>query len=98
VRINEELLERKLAAPVSKTEINYRRGSAALTTRHHSTHKSWHKFLHELEVILRTDNIDICLISETHFTEESFIRFMNYITYRIIHSTPDEVHDFYQFT
>jgi hypothetical protein len=32
VRINEELLERKVAAPVYKTEINDRGGSAALTT------------------------------------------------------------------
>jgi hypothetical protein len=40
---------------------------------------------HELEVILSTENIDICLISETHFTEESFIRFKNYITYHTIH-------------
>jgi hypothetical protein len=32
VRINEELLERKVAAPVKKTEINGRGGSAALTT------------------------------------------------------------------
>jgi hypothetical protein len=42
VRVNEKLLERKLAAPVKKTEINDRRGSAALTTRHPSIHKSWH--------------------------------------------------------
>jgi hypothetical protein len=40
VRINEELLERKVAAPVYKTEINDRRRSAALTTRHPSIHKS----------------------------------------------------------
>jgi hypothetical protein len=33
VRINDELLERKLAAPLYKTEINVRRGSAPLTTR-----------------------------------------------------------------
>jgi hypothetical protein len=33
VRINEELLERKVAVPVQKTEINDRGGSAALTTR-----------------------------------------------------------------
>jgi hypothetical protein len=33
VRINEELLERKVAAPVYKTEINDHSGSAALTTR-----------------------------------------------------------------
>jgi hypothetical protein len=42
VRINEELLERKVAAPVLKTEINGRMGSAALTTRHPSNRKSWH--------------------------------------------------------
>jgi hypothetical protein len=40
VRINEELLERKVAAPVYKTEINDRRGSVALTTRHPSIRKS----------------------------------------------------------
>jgi hypothetical protein len=34
VRINEELLERKVAALFYKTEINDRRESAALTTRH----------------------------------------------------------------
>jgi hypothetical protein len=32
VRVNEELLERKVAALVQKTEVNDRRGSAALTT------------------------------------------------------------------
>jgi hypothetical protein len=42
--------ERKLSYvvyiyPVQKTEINGRRGSAALTTRHPSIHKSWHKIL-----------------------------------------------------
>jgi hypothetical protein len=36
VRINEELLERKVKSPVNRTEINDRRGSAALTTRHPS--------------------------------------------------------------
>jgi hypothetical protein len=41
VRINEELLERKVAAPVQKTEINGRGGSAAPTTRHPSIRKSW---------------------------------------------------------
>jgi exonuclease III len=40
---------------------------------------------HELQVILSTENIDICLISETHFTKESFIGFKNYITYHTIH-------------
>jgi hypothetical protein len=33
VRIHEELLERKVAAPIYKTEINGRVGSAALTMR-----------------------------------------------------------------
>jgi hypothetical protein len=33
------LLQRKVAAPVKKTEINDRRGSAALTTQHPSIHK-----------------------------------------------------------
>jgi hypothetical protein len=42
VRTNEELLEREVEAPVQKTEIDDRRGSAALTTRHPSIHKSWH--------------------------------------------------------
>jgi hypothetical protein len=42
VRINEELLERNVAAPVYETQINDRRGSAVLTTRQPSIHKSWH--------------------------------------------------------
>jgi hypothetical protein len=42
VGINEEVLERKVAAPVRKTEINDRGGSAALTTRHPSIRNSWH--------------------------------------------------------
>jgi hypothetical protein len=41
--INEEVFERKVAAPVKITEINGRGTSAALTTRHLSIHKSWHK-------------------------------------------------------
>jgi hypothetical protein len=45
MKINEELLERKVAAPVYKTDINDRVGSAALTTRHPSIHKSWHEIL-----------------------------------------------------
>jgi hypothetical protein len=42
VRINEELLERKIAAPVKKTEINHHGESAALTTQHSSIHENWH--------------------------------------------------------
>jgi hypothetical protein len=41
VRIDEELLERKVAAPVYKTEIDDRRGSADLTVRHPFLRKSW---------------------------------------------------------
>jgi GTP-sensing pleiotropic transcriptional regulator CodY len=40
---------------------------------------------HELEVIPSTEEIDICLISETHFIKESFIRIQNYLTYLTIH-------------
>jgi hypothetical protein len=32
----------KVAAPVKKTEINGREGSAALTTQHPSIRNSWH--------------------------------------------------------
>jgi hypothetical protein len=42
VRINEELLQRKVAAPVYKTEINDRGGSVAMTMPHPSICKSWH--------------------------------------------------------
>jgi hypothetical protein len=35
-------LKEKVAAPVWKTEINGREGSAALTTRYLSNRKSWH--------------------------------------------------------
>jgi hypothetical protein len=42
VRISEEVLERKVATAVQKTEINNRIGSTALTTRHPPIHKSWH--------------------------------------------------------
>ena len=31
----------------------------------------------ELQAILETENIDICLICETHFTNQSFIKFKN---------------------
>jgi hypothetical protein len=41
-RINEELLERKLAARVQKTLINDRGGYAALTTQYLSIRQSWY--------------------------------------------------------
>jgi hypothetical protein len=40
MRTNEELLERKIAAPISKTEINGRREPASQTTRHPFIHWS----------------------------------------------------------
>ena len=40
---------------------------------------------HELQTILHTENIDICLISETHFIKESYIRIKNYSTYLCNH-------------
>lgn len=39
----------------------------------------------ELQIILNTQKIDICLISETHFTKETYIKFCNYITYHTLH-------------
>jgi hypothetical protein len=39
----------------------------------------------ELQAILSTENIDICLISEIHFTSESHIKFRNFVIYHIIH-------------
>lgn len=39
----------------------------------------------ELQAILSTENIDICLLSETHFTSETYIKFTNYVMYHITH-------------
>ena len=39
----------------------------------------------ELQVILSTQKIDICLISVTHFTNEPYIKFHNYVTYHTVH-------------
>ena len=39
----------------------------------------------ELQMILETENIDICLISETHFTNESCIKFKGYKFYHTTH-------------
>ncbi|XP_014484751.1 PREDICTED: RNA-directed DNA polymerase from mobile element jockey-like [Dinoponera quadriceps] len=44
-----------------------------------SKHKS------ELEIFLDDQKIDICLISETHFTKESNFRIIGYETYHTIH-------------
>lgn len=39
----------------------------------------------ELQVILETNNIDICLISETHFTKHTQTKFKNYKIYHTAH-------------
>jgi exonuclease III len=39
----------------------------------------------ELQAILDINKIDVCLISETHFTKQSFIRFRGYKIYHTIH-------------
>lgn len=39
----------------------------------------------ELEAVLESEKIDVCLISETHFTKESFIAFKNFLCYHTIH-------------
>lgn len=39
----------------------------------------------ELQLVLQTENIDVCLISETHFTKHSFIKFHGYRVYHAIH-------------
>lgn len=43
------------------------------------------KHQRELEVLLSEEKVDVCLISETHFTKESFIKFKNYELYHTIH-------------
>lgn len=43
------------------------------------------KHLQELEVFLNNNSIDICLISETHFTRESYFRVKNYVVYHSFH-------------
>lgn len=39
----------------------------------------------ELQTVLDTEKIDVCLISETHFTNQSFIKFKNFKTYHTVH-------------
>lgn len=39
----------------------------------------------ELQVILNLNEIDICLISETHFTNQSFLKLKGYNIYHTIH-------------
>jgi hypothetical protein len=59
----------KVAAAVSKLEINDHRGPAALTTRHPSIHKSWHYISSTSGgrsvgiVPLRTKGYAVCFLS-----------------------------------
>lgn len=39
----------------------------------------------ELQVVLDIENIDVCLISETHFTKQSHIKFKGYTVYHALH-------------
>lgn len=39
----------------------------------------------ELQAVLDIENIDVCLISETHFTKQSYIKFRGYRVYHTIH-------------
>ena len=40
----------------------------------------------ELELLLSTENIDVCLISETHFTKESYFKIP---LFEKFHTSPD---------
>lgn len=39
----------------------------------------------ELQAVLDIEKVDVCLISETHFTRQSFIKFRGYKVYHTIH-------------
>lgn len=39
----------------------------------------------ELEIFLNTQNIDVCLISETHLTKQSYLKLRGYKVYHTIH-------------
>jgi exonuclease III len=39
----------------------------------------------ELQAVLDTENVDVCLVSETHFTKQSYIKFRGYKVYHTIH-------------
>lgn len=43
------------------------------------------KHQQELKVVLDTENIDVCLISESHFTKQSFIKLKGYKIYHALH-------------
>lgn len=43
------------------------------------------KHIKSLQLVLQQRNIDICLISETHFTRETYVNIKNYQIYHTIH-------------
>lgn len=43
------------------------------------------KHQNELQAVLDTENIDVCLVSETHFTKQSFVKFRGYMVYNSLH-------------
>ena len=43
----------------------------------------------EIEAFLNVNNIDILLVSETHFTKKTFFKIPNYKIYHTMHADPD---------
>ncbi|CAL1672120.1 unnamed protein product [Lasius platythorax] len=41
--------------------------------------------IQEIEMFLRDQKIDVCLISETHFTKETYIKIRGYLVYHTVH-------------
>ena len=41
--------------------------------------------IHELEIFLGNEEIDVCLLSETHFTKLSYVKIKGYNAYHAIH-------------
>lgn len=41
--------------------------------------------LQEPQVILNTEKIDVCLISETHLTKHSYVKTKGYVVYHTLH-------------
>jgi len=39
----------------------------------------------ELQAVLDTEKVDVCVVSETHFTKRSYIKFRGYKVYHTIH-------------
>jgi len=39
----------------------------------------------ELQAVLDTKKVDVCLVSETHFTKQSYFKFRGYKVYHTIH-------------